>query len=62
MKIYRAVASYDDEIRVNVPSRVVFESEPQVHFSGLLDAHGNKLMVVKLMNPIGFVVFGDVAE
>lgn len=59
MRTYRPQLNWDDDMRTNVPSRTVVELEPTQHFSGLLDADGNKLMVSLQTGPIGFVVFSE---
>jgi hypothetical protein len=45
--------------RINVPSCTVIEREAVQQFSGLLDQHGNKLMVTLKSEPAGFIVFPD---
>jgi hypothetical protein len=43
--------------RIEPPSMTVIEADPAPRFSGLLDACGNKLMVIDRPEPIGFVKF-----
>lgn len=57
MRVYRPELSWEDDHRVHVPSCTVLEAEPHSPFSGLLDQHGNRLMVVEERQPIGFVNF-----
>ncbi|MDE2472858.1 MAG: hypothetical protein KGL35_30105, partial [Bradyrhizobium sp.] len=54
---YRPLASWEDDQRVHVPTLTVMEPERKTRYSGLLDAHGNKLMVEDRMESIGFVIF-----
>lgn len=46
-------------MRVIVPSMTVIDRETVQQFSGLLDAHGNRLMVTIETEPAGFVVFPE---
>jgi hypothetical protein len=59
MRIYRPAMNWDDDMRTHVPSMTVVEDAPTSHFSGLLDANGNKLMVTEVREPVGFVIFKD---
>ncbi len=45
--------------RVNVPTCTVLEREAVQQFSGLLDQHGNKLMVTLKSEPVGFITFPE---
>lgn len=57
VKVHRPALSWEDAYRVNVPSCTVLEAEPSARFSGLLDQHGNKLMVTDERQPVGFIRF-----
>lgn len=35
----------------------VITDEPEPHWTGLYDAHGNKIMAIDARDPIGFVWF-----
>jgi hypothetical protein len=59
VRVYRPALNWDDDMRTHVPSCTVLEAEPQARFSGLLDHHGNRLMVVEERQPAGFVNFAE---
>lgn len=56
-RIYVPMSGHTDDWRSNVPTCTVIEPEPFMKFSGLLDAHGNRLGVMLQSDPIGFVHF-----
>jgi hypothetical protein len=58
-KGYRPLLGWENDMRVNVPSCTIVEGEMVTKFSGLLDAYGNKLMVMIKSESAGFVVFPE---
>lgn len=40
----------------NYLARTVYEQEPQVIDTGILDLHGNPVFAIEAMQPIGFVI------
>lgn len=58
-RVYRPELGWENDMRVIVPSMTVIDRETVQQFSGLLDAHGNRLMVTIETEPAGFVVFPE---
>lgn len=50
---------YDKNEGLDTLSREVFEAEPELIDTGLLDHDGNKIMVQERMLPIGYIWFND---
>jgi hypothetical protein len=59
MRVYRPVLDWDGSERTTVPTCTIVELEAEQRFTGLLDANGNRLVVVVKTGPIGFVVFPE---
>ena len=50
---------FDDGSGLSTLAREVFEIEPELIDTGLLDHDGNKIMVQERMSPIGYIWFED---
>jgi hypothetical protein len=50
--------SYSDE-PVHLAGMTVFELEPQIIETGLLDVNGNPIFSIEAMGPIGFIHHGE---
>lgn len=53
--------NYQDE-PVHLAATTVFEPEPQLVETGILDASGQPIMVYEALAPIGFIHHGQDAE